>query len=367
MKILLILVACAVGQMPVAAQENNQPKGKLSGLMFGDYYYNISRDGGLSGLPNSASASAAPGPTSMQAFQFRRIYLTYDYSISDQFVTRLRFEADQGSDLLVGGKISDFVKDAYITWKNVFSGSNLTFGIQPPPAYEISEAAWGYRSLEKTLMDLRSIVSSRDQGLSLKGRLAGDGVVNYWMMIGNNSANTPASAKYKRYYAQIHLKPSATLQATLYGDYKAAPDIADPYHAGQSLANGVLTTALFIGSSEKDLYSVGAEGFVQSTSHGIDNGSSLGTRTGLGLSVFGWYAVRPELAVVARYDHLDPNTDASAGGDVREYIIGGIDWKVEQGVSVIPNLLVETYQAPAGGKSPDASVTARLTVFYTFL
>ena len=123
------------------------PAGRFSGYMMGDYYYNLQRDAGFAGLANNASTSAAPGPTAMQSFILRRVYFTYDNDISEQFTSRFRLEADQGTDLLASGKISVFVKDAYLRWKNVFSGSDLIFGIQPPPTYDVSEAAWGYRSL----------------------------------------------------------------------------------------------------------------------------------------------------------------------------------------------------------------------------
>ena len=349
------------------AQDSNPPKGRFSGLMFGDYYYNIQRDGNFSSIPNAASASAAPGLTAMQAFQFRRIYFMYEYDISEKFTTRFRLEADQGTDVLASGKISDFVKDAYIKWKNVFTGSDLIFGIQPPPAYEISEAAWGYRSLEKTIMDVRGIVSSRDQGLSLKGKLTDDGMFNYWVMFANNSGNSPATTKYKRYYAHIHVKPMTNLQITLYGDYKAQPEIADPYHAGGSLSNSVITTALFAGYNDPGNFSLGAEGFLQSTQNGFNNGTSVASKSAIGLSFWATYNFQSDLAIVGRYDNYDPNTDGSVSGDVRNYIIGGLDWKVDKNVSIEPNVLYESYQAPSGGTAPDASVTGRLTFYYVFL
>ena len=193
------LILLAVGLSAISATALSQ--GKFSGYMFGDYYYNVARDSSFNHTAPSAvaSSSSAPGAKSMQAFQIRRIYFAYDNDISEQFATRFRLESDQGAvpggavtgDELVGGKDSVFVKDAYLTWKNVFSGSNLIFGVQPTAAYDISEAAWGYRFLEKTIMDLRGIVPSRDLGIALKGKLVSDGMVNYWVMIANGSGNNP--------------------------------------------------------------------------------------------------------------------------------------------------------------------------------
>ena len=366
----IILSICAIHLMTA--------QGKISGYMFGDYYYNIMRDNGS--LSNSASGSVAPGTTAMQAFQFRRIYFTYDNDISEQFTTRFRLEVDQSANAS-NGKIGSFVKDAYLKWKNIFSGSDLIFGIQPPPAYEISEAAWSYRSLEKTIMDLRGIVDSRDMGLSLKGKITGDGMFNYWVMLGNGAGTAkPETDKYKRYYAHIQIKPTTNLQATLYIDYKDMPDILNSY-TKSNVSNSAVTTALFIGYSEPFSYNIGVEAFIQSTSNALkDTAAKLyASKSTLGFSVFGSYNIIPELAIVARYDNFNPSADnkgkdpvavtaAVANGNLsRNYVIAGLSWKVDKNVSIMPNLLYETYEAPVGQGNPDPSITARVILYYVFL
>jgi len=370
----LFLMQALVALSVVFAQGNSEaPKGKFSGYMFGDYYYNIARDGAFSNLANAASSGSAPGTKGMQAFQFRRIYFAYDNDISQQFTTRFQLEADQTAllgatgDVLTSGRISVFVKDAYLKWKNVFSGSDLIFGIQPTPAYDISEAAWGYRSLEKTIMDLRGIVDSRDLGLTLRGNLAGDGTVNYWLLVGNGAGTSKLeSDKYKRYYAHVQVKPATNLQATLYVDYKDAANVLDANK--NSVSHGTLTTALFVGYAEPSNYSLGLEGFLVSQSNAYTPpGGSLGSKTGIGITAFGSYFIQSDLVIVGRYDCFDPNSDGNSKGDARNYIIAALDWKANKNVSIMANLLFETYEAPTGGTAPDASVTARLTFYYVFL
>ncbi len=363
-------------------------QGKFSGYMIGDYYYNIARDGNFNSFSSTtASNGAAPGTTSMQAFQFRRIYFAYSDDISEQFTTMFRLEADQGAlpgatgDVLTSGKMSVFVKDAFLKWKGVFSGSDLIFGIQPTPAYDISEAAWGYRSLEKTIMDLRGIVPSRDLGVALRGKITDDGMLNYWIMFANGSGNNPETDKPKRYYANIQIKPVENLQATLYADYKDVPDIANAYASGKHLDNHALTTALFVGYTEPSQYNFGVEAFLQSANNGLKDtvAKSYDTKSTLGFTIFGSYNFIPELALVLRYDNYNPSTDdkgkdllyvtaSAANGNLsRNYFIAGLDWKVDKRVSIIPNLLYETYEAPKSGTAPDASVTARVTFYYVFL
>jgi len=61
-------------------------------------------------------------------------------------------------------------------------------------------------------------------------------------------------------------------------------------------------------------------------------------------------------------------TASVANGNLsRNYIIAGLAWKVDKNVSIMPNVLYETYETPKDGKAIDASITARLTMYYVFL
>lgn len=362
-RVLVFFVLFLCASSTVFAQDKNPAK--FSGYMFGDYFYNVGRDTGISRISNKALS----GAQDFNAFQFRRIYFTYDDEISSSFITRFRLEADQSANTS-NGKIGVAVKDAYLNWKNVFSGSDLIFGIQPTPTFEVSEGAWGYRSLEKTIMDLRGIAPSRDLGIALHGRLDEKGDINYWVMIANGDGNSPATSKFHRYYAHIQVKPVTNFQITLYGDLKTQPDINDPAsHASPpaTLSNNVMTTAIFAGYNEKDNYSLGAEGFLQSTSHGMNNGGTLQTKSAIGFSLFGSINLQKDVIAVARYDYFDPNTDSGSKGDSRNYVILGLTFKPDQRVSIIPNIQYEKYENPTTGPSLTPSLTARVTFYYVFL
>ena len=350
-------------------------QGKFSGLMFGDYFYNVARD--TTFRRTNLSNSAVSGQKDLQGFQFRRIYFTYDNDISEKFTTRFRLEADQAA-LSSNGKISTYVKDAYLKWKNIFGGSDLTFGLQPTPAYEISENAWGYRSLEKTIMDLRGIIPSRHLGISLKGKLDEGGSVNYWLMFANNSTSTSVpngtvagNDKFKRYSLHLQFKPSDKLQITLYGDLLARPQVNDPKSTAvprATLSNDAITGAVFVGYAEKDKYNFGVEGFLNSTANQFVNATgSPAALSALGITVFGTVNLQQDLVLIARYDYFDPNTSSDAKGDMRNYILAGLSFKVDKNVQIIPNVQLETYEAVPNGPSLDPSVTGRITFYYNFL
>lgn len=328
------------------AQETND-KVKLSGLMFGDYFYNID---------NKDAAKK-----DLNGFQFRRIYITTDYEISSKFATRFRLEADQGSNSLTpGGKVGVMVKDAYLKWKGFLNSSELVFGISPTPAFSVSESAWGYRSLEKTTMDLFHIVSSRDLGIDLKGNVLENGNIKYWVKIGNNSGNSPEVDKYKRYYAMFQFKPSQNFQATVYGDYASRAQVTDPSN-GQDKSNNQLVSALFLNYFEKNTYSIGLETFYQSVQNDFSTSptQALQNRTGFGISVFGWVKVHDNLRLVGRFDNYDPNNDLS--NDATSFVLAGIDYRPDENVSIIPNFELFSYQG-----TDNKDLIGRITFYYNF-
>lgn len=335
-----------------AFSQDSSPKGKFSGYAFGDYFYNIS--------------SPTSGLSDLNGIQFRRIYLTYDYAISETFSSRFRLEADQTANSS-DGKVGTFVKDAYLQWKNIFDGSDLVFGIQPTPGSEVAESVWGNRFLEKTIMDLRGIVSSRDMGIALKGKLTDDGMFKYWLLFGNGSGNKPETDKYKRYYAQMQFSPIENITLSGYGDFKAKKSILDLSDSSGTVSNNDLTGALLAGYAEKGVFSLGAEGvFVISQNSIKKSAKELADKNGLGFSVYGTFTLTEAYGLIGRYDYFDPNTDSNAKGDLKNLFIGGLTYKPDPKVTISPNLIYETTEKTPGKSEPDPAITARLTVFYNF-
>ena len=367
MKKLFHIILALMFSVPALAQ--TESGGKISGYMYLDYYYNVARDAGNAAL----SDAALQGDKDLNGLSFRRIYFTYDYKMSNTFSTRFRLEGND--EETTKGKIGVIVKDAYLKWDNILHGHDFLIGIQPTPAFQISEEYWGYRSIEKTILDLRQYVSSRDFSLSLKGKLDQDGLLNYYVMFGNNSGNKPEVDKYKRYYAHLNIKPVDNVDVTIYGDFKSKGGIDDPnIQAGSPprlISNNDITTALFVGYKEENEFSVGAEGVYSIEQNGIQlikgTTTEVKNKIGIALSLFGSYFISEYFALFGRYDYFDPNTNSAFDGDSRNYFIGGLDYRPDSKVSIIPNILIETYENLPIGRKVDASVTGRVTFYYKFL
>ncbi len=341
-------------------------KGRISGYMFGDYFYNVGRDPNISTLSNVANG----GKKDLNGVQFRRIYFAYSYDISSKFTSLFRVESDQtSSSNTAGGKLGVMVKDASLTWKNIFDGSDLIFGLQPTPTFDISESFWGHRFLEKTIMDLRGIAPSRDLGIALRGKLGSSGNFRYWLMLGDGSGNAPETDKYKRYYVNLQYLPSKDFTVTAYVDLKSKAAINDPNSLSNppaTLSNNELTYALFAGYNEKENFSLGVEGYIHTTQNGLIKGTDVSNLNGLGFTLYGSYYFSKEVSATGRYDYFDPNTNSNYKGDSRNYFLASINYQPNQDVTISPNVLVETYESAPNGTTYKASVTARLTFFYKF-
>lgn len=331
------------------AQDGEYPKIKVHGLTFGDLFYNVSAN--------------SPANKDVNGVRINRVYFTTDFTLSREFSSRFRLETHQLADQSYGV----YVKDAWLKWSNIFSGSDLIFGISPTPAFDVSEGAWGHRYLEKTIMDLNHIVGSRDMGIDLKGKFDQSGTVKYWVKIGNNSGNKPEGNKYKRYYGLLEFNLSPQFLITVYGDYASAPQVKAP--DGSMVDNSAVVAAAFLNYREKGIFSIGLEGFIKSQQNNYlsQNGTSLTSQSGHGISIWAYANVSPTVQLVGRFDNVDPNTASygSAKYDATNLILAGVQFNPIKNVSVTPNIEVVTYQAPSGATN-DSDVTPRVSFFWVF-
>ena len=331
------------------AQETTSPV-KISGSIFNDFFYNI----------NSVDSTQKD----MNGFTVRRIFFTTDYTLSNDFDARLRFEGNQSQgSLTAGGRLTMMVKDAYIKWKNIFKGSELIMGLSPTPSLDLFQA-WGYRSLEKSTVDLYNVVPFRDIGIDLKGKLTEDGRYNYWIKIGNNSNNAPETNKYKRYYASVQMIPVSGLELGFYGDYASKPDRID-LSDKQSKSNNQFIWALFVTHINKDVNAFGANMFVINTQNNFSSSSlsPLQNQSGVCYSVWGWTAINEKFRLVGRLDRFTINT--ALNESTLTFAVAGLDYRPSQNVSIIPNVEWFDYQKNYMGKE-GTDLIARITFAYQF-
>ena len=296
----------------------------IKGYMFGDYYY------------------IASGPDKKEnSFQFRRIYLTFDKKWDDRFSGRFRLESNDAG-FGNGGKMNPAVKDAWLRYRK--NDRTLVIGLSPTPTWSFTEEVWGYRSIEKTLMDLSKIGSSRDLGVSFTTPLDSQGKVSAMVMFGNGNSNRSEINNDKKGYLRLKINATETAGVTAYVDYESRPGDKDR-----------LTLSGLLFSSTKDR-GFGLEGAWQKRKNAVGS-TDVAMRA---FSAFARTKTSDRSGLFGRVDYVDPSDQASDDGVIRVFVGG--DVMPEPNIHIMPNIIVESFE----DSSIDAVVIPRVTVYYKF-
>lgn len=297
----------------------------VGGRTYVDYFYNIEHaDDRVDGL---------------HGFQYRRLYLTTDFTLSERFSGRARLEAPEGATGVSGVK----VKDLSLTWR--YAGDHrATLGVTPPPAFGLSEDVWGYRSLDKTILDFQGIVASRDVGIRLDGPVTGDGTVRYAGMIANNTGTGfTETDPHKRIYGQLSVR-TEPLIFFVGADYAGYGDVRDR----------ATRMSGFAGYSA-DPVRVGVEPYWYRVA--MANGPA---ETDVGVSFFGRVAIASDWEVIARIDRSRETASGAAPTLYDTFTVAAVAYRPHPNVALIPNLWVRDLSTAA------AETTGRFTVEVDF-
>ena len=324
MKRMLTLLALAL--LGSLAAQAPAAENKLGGYLFGDYYYNLS------------------GPREKEnGFWWRRLYLTDDLKWTDKVSGRFRLEAN---DINVGqtsrqpkDKMIPYVKESALTYK---SGNwTVSAGLTPTPTWGLPEKVWGYRAIEKTILDLNKAGNPVDMGVQVTRKLGDKADVA--VMVGNGNGFRSEADNDKKVYVQGHYKPGS-IESRVYLDWQTQPKGTDE-----------LTLAALLGVVKER--GQGAVEFYQRTLKKAAAGEDLKS---FGVSLYGNKKLSDNKKVFARADLNDPNSDADK--DQETLLICGLDLELAKQVHLMPNLLVTLYQ----DSRKDTQIVPRLTGFFEF-
>jgi hypothetical protein len=363
MKKVLVLIL-AIGLMLSSAFSQEKSPLKVAGVFFGDYFYNVARDTGISTIKNTV----VNGAKELNGFSIRRIQVAFIYEFSDKIISKIRLESD-GAVLNSNSSYGLFIKDAYLQFGDILPGMNLLAGMQSTPATEFAESIWGYRCLDRTIIDSRGFLGTRDLGVSVRGKFDKEGNFGYALLFGNNSGTKPETDRNKRLYGTFTFKPIDGLAFAISSDM-----------AWKNADQNTITSSFTGGYLQKDVFSVGLDAFYITQANTLLNTDPVPQKTAplnsLGLSVFGNVFFTPDLSLVLRCDYYQPNMNSEdkykldPQYDPRTYIIAGLSYMPIKNVKIIPNVQYEMYST---GKSPngsdrkyDPSITARITFEFKF-
>lgn len=367
------------------------PKGSLWGLGFGDFSFKSVTDKSGRGATNQYTGM----PDKQSQFHFRRLYLGYDYEISRRFSSNflLAFEENNSGsgDLLTNGRLSLFIKNASVTWKNIFKGSNLSLGqVFTPAAVLLPEVVWDYRCIERTISELRR-TPAWDMGIILSGTLH-DNKTSEWgynIMIGNGSGSKPENNRFKWFYGDVYAKLfNKKLILDLYADYSRI-DWNPLWHHDRNMFK-----ALIAYSSPK--FTIGCEAFNNTIRNDVksyfNNGtdtpgnniidSSMRNSKSINWSAFARGKIyKDKLGFFARYDQFDPgrandnavfNKLVSATPNynpntAESFFTLGLDYTPIDKIHIMPNVWSTRYRhVGPGTNAAGTDLVYRLSIYYVY-
>ncbi|HEU4718954.1 MAG TPA: hypothetical protein VFU15_14015 [Bacteroidia bacterium] len=351
-----------------------KPSGKVWGYAFGDYYFKTHADSA-----NRGNSQYSNMPVNANSFELRRVYLGYDYNISERFSSEflLSYEGQTGSD----GSRTTFVKAANLRWKNLYKGADLIFGLQATPAFPMmSEKIWGYRSDEKTILDMRKLSGSADLGIGLQGKCGSDGQFGYDFLVANGSGTKLEGDIFKKFYGDVYAKfMDKKLIVDLYGDFERT-NMTPDFHKYRNTGKLTLawnTDALTIGAEAFLQIQHNYVGFVDTSMSPVHTDTTDAKAMGVSIFVRGTI-IKDKLAFFARYDMYNPDLGykkdyiyTMGGAPVTEsFATAGIDFTPAKNVHIMPNVWFNSYMSRAKGASgkvkSDYDFVPRLTFWYIF-
>jgi hypothetical protein len=321
----------------VSAFAEGPSTAKVSGLLFGDYYW----------LAKNHIASS----TDQTGFWIRRAYLTIDNDISDHFTSRLQLEMNQNDFNGLSTTVTPFIKNAYLKYSR--SRHSVLLGISGTPTWSLVESHWGYRSIEKTPLDLYKFGNAVDGGISFLGHLDRQKRWGYHLMAGHGVGAKSENNKDKKYYLAMTNEPTDWLVLQIAGDYEENNN-AGTFVRNQQFFIGLKQTEGRIGL----LYAQNFEELTTGTTQKIEIASAYGVLNFEG-----------DVSLIARMDMLfDHNPNASKitylpmidTARSNLYVVGA-DIKVSETVNIQPNVELVLYN---GNNEKD--LIPRVTVFYKF-
>ena len=407
--------------------------GRLWGYAFGDFAYKGHSDS----LSRGGSNQYSGVPVNRTMFQFRRIYLGYDFNISKKFTAELLLAAEDNfppgtppvgsaagtttsfsagnstGDLLSNQKMTFYIKNMNIRWKGIWKGTDLVVGEMSTPAFPaITERVWSYRSIERTIADIRR-TPSYDFGVALQG-VFDPATKNYGynVMVANGTSDKPDYTPYKWFYGDVYAYFfHKHIVVDAYADYQRLNWTPTWHHSRQMLKGFVAWNS---SATDKSMnpgsgYTIGVEGFLNNlkkdnietlTAGGADTLST--TPSGISFYVHG-DIIPNKLRFFARFDMYNPNNKVNTAvstkyagntsnyndnsfhtvynnelatptvtytttGDQtykQDFFTAGLDFKPTAHVHFMPNVWYNSYASQIASNK-DHDLVWRLTFFFSF-
>jgi hypothetical protein len=318
-------------EMNAAAAANAPPPPAATGWwsntsITGRAYFDVSNiDEENNGVKATTATNAANGVTNGNGtnFDLKRFYVgidhTFDPIFSANITTDVTYDGTTGVSQI-------FIKKAYLQAK-IVPELTVRMGSADLPWVPYMESLYGYRYLEKTMIDRTSYGTSADWGIHALGSTL-DGILNYQFSAVNGGGykKAPIGGDANRFnQLDYEGRVSAVYDGfnlgvggytgklgTVYG--------VPTYHS----ANRVDAVGAYVGNGIR----IGLEYFNATDYSAALVQSATSGDSAHGLSAFGSYQFLdflPQVAVFGRYEYVDPNAKTAPNKE-DQFFTAGLQW-----------------------------------------
>ena len=261
------------------------------------------------------------------SFEINRAYLTYETVLADDLKIKLQTDVGRQKNDSDNQHLFVYLKNAKLDWKR--SMSTWTFGLQGMNVFKIQEGNWGYRSIEKSAMDLNKWSSSADLGIGWYYKL-GSKLQGSLLITNGTGYKKPENDKYKLFSLQLFTGEKKLKQS----GFNAGGIATFTRYDADSVTVGTRSIIGLFGGLATEKLRVGGEFDYQYDSAVSENFAII--------SAYGNLKLNETNAMFLRFDLT------KEGNQSEKYIIFGCSANPSKNIKIMPNL---RYTIDAGAES----------------
>jgi len=298
---LAICALSTVGASALAAQAPAAPQVSVTGVVYTQYQY-------------------TDAPVHTNNFEVNRAYVNVLGRFSGGIATRVTADVYR---LAPDNSVQYRLKYAFAAWTP--TGSSLTYklGMIQTPYVDFEETLWDYRMQGTIAVDRNGAMSSADLGFGVDGRWNNEQINGQAAIVNGEGYSGGVGDTRKDLQVRVSVRAMTTNDASRVGGLRVTG------YAGIGKATGGADRTRYLGllSYKTQQYTLAGE-YVLRTDGPVD---------GSIISAFGVYRLtRSKVAVIARVDIVDPNTNVANDGNTR--IIAGASYQLSPNVRLLADL-----------------------------
>ena len=255
-------------------------------------------------------------------FDLKRAYLSYSSDVSEELFFKMRFDVGRHAD----DRLTTFLKNAYVDYK-CDNGDKLSIGLIGTNSYGVQEKNWGYRFIEKSVVDKYGMTNTADFGIGYS-KTFGNVKTSMQLLNGEGFKSGDSDGKQSLYlsvlYGESRLDKNDGMNLGLVINNNPQADGTDSNLVG--FFGGWASNGLRLGleHNQFEVDSIDPDG---------------NSQTEEATSFYVNYDLNEDWDVFVRHDLNDLNVDDDV--DAADLTIVGGVWNVTKGLMVAPNVYLD--------------------------